>query len=109
MSLSLDIEIRKVEESGTYKLFDISSAYTAEETTAVTVNIVDGTPYSFLGGEYLTVLYSIDDFTLTKTVSGGITDTFETKLLILDGDNSTDTFTASTSASEEITLYMFKS
>lgn len=108
MSLSLDIEVRRSEETGIYKIFDISPAYTDESLTHVTTNIVNGTSYSFYGGDYLTMIYSVDDFTLTKSTSGG-SDTFETKLLILDGDQSDNTFTCSTSATDEITLYMFKS
>lgn len=108
MSLSLDIEVRKVEETGTYRLFDISPAYTEEDLTMVTIGVSDGNPYTFTGGSYITMAYSPDNFTLTKSTSGG-SDSFETKLLILDGNQSLTTFTVSTSATDEITLYMFKS
>jgi hypothetical protein len=108
MSLSLDIEVRRSEETGIYKIFDISPAYTDESLTHVTTSIDSDTSYSFSGGSYLTMLYSLDDFTLTKSTSGS-SDVFETKLLVLDGDQSLNTFTCSTTGSDEIILYMFKS
>lgn len=110
MSLSLDLVVKKVESSGTYRLFDVSPAYTATEMVMTTTAITSASDYTFYGGEHITIFYSPDDLTLTRTPSGGgVSYEMTTKLVLLDGDQRASTFTATTTASSDITLYIFKS
>lgn len=109
MSLSLTINLKRVEGSGTYPYLSISPTYTSEEHKYNIVKIVDVSSYTFNGGENITAFFSLDDVTLTETNSDGDVIESITKLMILDGDKSTSSFTAATSATDEITAYIFTS